>query len=131
MNFYHCVSCGRAGVALPDLPFTGYIQAKPTVGLSLSILQRWLDAMWTPVGSKLCYNTNIWTNSSRPTMLPLPFPCIYLFAGYLPSGPSAVVIALSVGVQGPGFDPALVSKVLGSNPAFSTKHVTCLFMIVE
>ncbi len=26
---------------------------------------------------------------------------------------------------------ALVPKVLGSNPAFSTKHVTCLFMVVN
>ncbi len=26
---------------------------------------------------------------------------------------------------------ALVPKVLGSNLAFSTKHVTCLFMLVE
>ncbi len=26
---------------------------------------------------------------------------------------------------------ALVPKVLGSNPAFSTKHVTCLVMVVE
>jgi hypothetical protein len=53
--FDRCVSCGRAGVALPDLPSMGYIEAKYTVGLP--ILQRWLDAMWTPVGSKLCSNT--------------------------------------------------------------------------
>jgi hypothetical protein len=33
---------------------------------------------------------------------------------------SAVVIALR-----------LVPKVLGSNPAFSTKHDTCLFIVVE
>jgi hypothetical protein len=33
---------------------------------------------------------------------------------------SAVVIALR-----------LVPKVLGSNPAFSTKHGTCLFIVVE
>ncbi len=26
---------------------------------------------------------------------------------------------------------ALVPKVLGSNPAFSTKHVTCLLMVLE
>ncbi len=38
---------------------------------------------------------------------------------------SAVVIALRFGYQG------LVTKVLGSNPAFSTKHVTCHFMVVE
>ena len=36
---------------MPDLPFTGFIQASSTV--SLSILQPWLDALWTPVGSKL------------------------------------------------------------------------------
>ncbi len=47
-----CVSCGKTGAAaLPDLPFTGFIQAKTTVGLS--ILRPWLDALWTPVGSKL------------------------------------------------------------------------------
>ena len=47
----HATSCERAGAALPDCPFTGYIQARTTVGLS--ILQLWLDAKWTPVGSKL------------------------------------------------------------------------------
>jgi hypothetical protein len=47
-----CVACGKNGAAaLPDLPFTGFIQASSTV--SLSILQKWLDALWTPVGSKL------------------------------------------------------------------------------
>ena len=47
-----CVACGKNGAAaLPDLPFTGFIQASSTV--SLSILQPWLDALWTPVGSKL------------------------------------------------------------------------------
>ncbi len=47
-----CVACGKNGAAaLPDLPFTGFIQASSTV--SLSILRQWLDALWTPVGSKL------------------------------------------------------------------------------
>ena len=50
--FDNCVSCGRAGAPLPDLPFGGYIQAGTTVGLS--ILQKWLDAKWTPLGCKLC-----------------------------------------------------------------------------
>ncbi len=35
-----------------DLPFAGFIQATSIVGLL--ILQRWLAAKWTPVGSKLC-----------------------------------------------------------------------------
>ncbi len=43
---------GRSGTALPNLPFTGFIQARSTVRLSL--LQSWLDAVWTPVCSKLC-----------------------------------------------------------------------------
>ena len=46
-----CVSCGKTGAALPDLPFAGFIQARYAVGLS--ILQPWLDTRWTPVGSKL------------------------------------------------------------------------------
>jgi hypothetical protein len=46
-----CVSCGKTGAALPDLPFAGFIQASSLVGLSN--LQAWLDARWTPVGSKL------------------------------------------------------------------------------
>jgi hypothetical protein len=36
---------------LPDLPFAGFIQARCLLGLNK--LQRWLDATWTPVGSKL------------------------------------------------------------------------------
>jgi hypothetical protein len=48
--FDRCVACGRSGTALPNLPFTGFIQAGSTVRLSL--LQAWLDAVWTPVGSK-------------------------------------------------------------------------------
>jgi hypothetical protein len=50
--FDHCVACGRSFTALPNLPFTGFIQASNTVHLSR--LQAWLDAVWTPVGSKLC-----------------------------------------------------------------------------
>ncbi len=46
-----CASCGKTGSALPDLPFAGFIQAGSLVGLSS--LQSWLDAKWTPVGSKL------------------------------------------------------------------------------
>ena len=46
-----CASCGKTGAALPDLPFAGFIQARSLVGLSS--LQSWLDAKWTPVGSKL------------------------------------------------------------------------------
>jgi hypothetical protein len=45
------VECGKTGAALPDLPFAGFIQARSLLGLNK--LQRWLDATWTPVGSKL------------------------------------------------------------------------------
>ncbi len=50
--FDHCVACGKSGSALPDLPFPGFIQATSTV--RKTILQRCLDAVLTPVGSKLC-----------------------------------------------------------------------------
>jgi hypothetical protein len=50
--FDHCVACGRSGTALPNLPFTGFIQASSAIRPNL--LQAWLDAVWTPVGSKLC-----------------------------------------------------------------------------
>jgi hypothetical protein len=50
--FDHCVACGRSGTALPNLPFTGFIQASAAIRPNL--LQAWLDAVWTPVGSKLC-----------------------------------------------------------------------------
>ena len=50
-----CVACGQSGAALPDLPFAGFIQATSLVGLSS--LQPWLDAKWTPIGSKLHSNT--------------------------------------------------------------------------
>jgi hypothetical protein len=46
-----CVSWGKTGAALPDLPFAGFIQARSLV--VLSIFQPWLDARWTPVWSKL------------------------------------------------------------------------------
>ena len=46
-----CASCGKTGAALPDLPFAGFIQARSQIGLSS--LQSWLDAKWSPVGSKL------------------------------------------------------------------------------
>ncbi len=49
--FDHCVACGRSGSALPNLPFSGFIQAKSAV--RKTILQTWLNAIWTPVGSKL------------------------------------------------------------------------------
>jgi hypothetical protein len=50
--FDHCVACGMSGSALPNLPFSGFIQATSTV--RKTILQRLLDAIWTPVDSKLC-----------------------------------------------------------------------------
>jgi hypothetical protein len=52
--FDGCVACGRSVTAfkLPNLPFTGFIQASSVVGLAR--LQAWLDAIWTPVVSKLC-----------------------------------------------------------------------------
>jgi hypothetical protein len=48
----HCVACGRSGSPLPNLSFSGFIQATSTV--RKTILQRCLYAIWTPVGSKLC-----------------------------------------------------------------------------
>jgi hypothetical protein len=50
--FDRCVACGSSGTALPNLPFTGFIQAGSTVPSRLSLLQAWFDAVWTPVGSK-------------------------------------------------------------------------------
>ncbi len=38
-DFDRCVACERSGTALPNLPFTGFIQAGSTVRLSL--LQAW------------------------------------------------------------------------------------------
>jgi hypothetical protein len=46
-----CVSCGKTGAALPDLPLAGFIQAGDSI--LQKVLQRWLDATWTPVRSKL------------------------------------------------------------------------------
>ena len=46
-----CVSCGKTGAALPDLPFAGFIQARYAVGLS--ILQPWLDT--TMVAVEACW----------------------------------------------------------------------------
>ena len=64
-DFDRCVACGRSGTALPNLPFTGFIQAKSTVRQSL--LQAWLDAVWTPVGSKLCSNPQYRREFMEPT----------------------------------------------------------------
>ena len=50
-EFDRCVACGQSGTTLPDLPFAGFIQATSLVGLSC--LRPWLEAKWTPVGSKL------------------------------------------------------------------------------
>ena len=52
--FDHCVSCGKACTDLPDLPFTGYMQASATI--SRECLIKWLDIQWEPVGSKLNSN---------------------------------------------------------------------------
>ena len=49
-----CVSCGKACTDLPDLPFTGYMQASATT--SRECLIKWLDIQWEPVGSKLNSN---------------------------------------------------------------------------
>jgi hypothetical protein len=38
--FDRCVACGRSGTALPNLPFTGFIQAGSTVRLSLLVGRR-------------------------------------------------------------------------------------------
>ena len=63
--FDHCVACGRSDSALPSLPFTGFIQATSTV--QKTILQRWLDAIWTPVGSKLCCDPQYRKEFMEPT----------------------------------------------------------------
>ena len=49
--FDNCVSCGKASVALPDLPFTGYMQANTIIERNLLI--KWVDIEWDPVGGKL------------------------------------------------------------------------------
>ena len=49
--FENCVWSGSNGAPLPDLPFTGYIQAKNAIDQSR--LRSWLDAQWDPVGGRL------------------------------------------------------------------------------
>ena len=49
--FDNCVSCGKASAPLPDLPFTGYMQANDTIELNRLI--KWLEIQWDPVGGKL------------------------------------------------------------------------------
>ena len=49
--FDNCVSCGKAGVPLPDLPFTGYMQTDSA--MELNRLIKWLNIQWDPVGSSL------------------------------------------------------------------------------
>ena len=43
-----CVSCGKTGAALPDLPFAGFIQARSLVGLSIfaTMVGRKVDSGW-------------------------------------------------------------------------------------
>ena len=64
-DYDRCVACGRSGTALPNLPFTGFIQAKSAVRQSL--LQAWLDAVWTPVCSKLCSDPQYRREFMEPT----------------------------------------------------------------
>ena len=64
-DFDRCVACGRSGTALPNLPFTGFMQATSTVRQSL--LRVWLDAIWTPVGSKLCSDPQYRREFMEPT----------------------------------------------------------------
>jgi hypothetical protein len=49
--FDSCVSCGKAQAPLPDLPFTGYMQAAQAIDLQR--LKKWFDMKWDPVGAKL------------------------------------------------------------------------------
>ena len=49
--FDNCVSCGKASAPLPDLPFTGYMQANSA--MELNRLIKWLNIQWDPVGGKL------------------------------------------------------------------------------
>ena len=49
--FDHCVSCGKAQTQLPDLPFTGYLQANDTIDRQR--LTKWLDMTWDAVGEQL------------------------------------------------------------------------------
>jgi hypothetical protein len=61
----HCVACGKSGSALPNRPYSGFIQATSTV--CKTILQRCLDAIWTPVGSKLCSDPQYRKEFVEPT----------------------------------------------------------------
>jgi hypothetical protein len=63
--FDHCVACRRSGSALPNLPFSGFVQA--TSAVRKTILQTWLDAIWTPVGSKLCSDPHYQKEFMEPT----------------------------------------------------------------
>ena len=49
--FDDCVSCGKAGVPLPDLPYAGYMQANSAIQLNRLI--QWLDIQWDPIGGSL------------------------------------------------------------------------------
>ena len=49
--FDNCVSCGKASTPLPDLPFTGYMQADSA--MELNRLIKWLNIQWDPVGGSL------------------------------------------------------------------------------
>lgn len=67
--FENCVWSGRNGASLPDLPFTGYIQAKDAIDQSR--LSSWLDVQWNPVGAKLIahapYRDDFLANSEDAT----------------------------------------------------------------
>ena len=52
--FDNCVSCGKASAPLPDLPFTGYMQANGTIEQKLLI--KWSNIQWDPVGGSLMTN---------------------------------------------------------------------------
>ena len=49
--FDNCVSCRKASAPLPNLPFTGYMQANDTIELNRLI--KWMKIQWDPVGGKL------------------------------------------------------------------------------
>ncbi len=63
--FDRCVTCGRSVTVLPNLPFTGFIQASNV--FRLSRFQAWLDAIWTPVFSKLCSDPQYRKEFMEPT----------------------------------------------------------------
>ena len=112
-DYDRCVACGRSGTALPNLPFTGFMQAvaewswrtypaplgaggvgsipanpdalnvpsfrrrrfemklspfmQAKSAVRQSLLQVWLDAVWTPVGSKLCSDPQYRREFMEPT----------------------------------------------------------------